>query len=92
MPKDGRSRPPRVSTSIPAVLIDGDGGRVPVVVTDLSSGGFRLQTRQALVPGEVVRINVESGQSYPAEIQWASRGEAGGCFLEPVRLVDGIPT
>jgi hypothetical protein len=86
------SRAPRVSTEIPALLIDADGVEIAVVIIDLSGGGFRLRTEEALVAGEAVQLRVRPGDPIPAEIQWASRSEAGGRFLEPVRLVDDIPT
>jgi hypothetical protein len=92
MSRNHSSRPPRVSTEIPAVLIDTDGVEFPVIVVDLSSAGFRLRTKERLVAGEPVRLSVRAGDHYPAEIQWASASEAGGRFLEPVRLIDGIPT
>ena len=85
-------RPARVSTEIRAVLIDADGIEFPVVIVDLSSAGFRLRTKECLVAGEPVRLSVRAGDHYPAEIQRASQHEAGGRFLEPVRLIDGIPT
>lgn len=83
-PKQGR--PPRIGTSIDAILIDSDGGELSVVVLDLSSGGFRLHADEALVEGEAVRLRVPRYGDYPAQIQWIRGNEAGGRFLEPVTL------
>lgn len=79
-------RSPRVRTSIPAVLVDSDGGELSVEVIDLSSGGFRLRAGEALVAGEQVRLRVERYGDFPAIIRWVRGGEAGGVFLQPITL------
>ncbi len=79
-------RSPRIRTSIEAVLVDSDGGELPVQVVDLSSGGFRLRADEALVVGEEVRLRVERYGDFPAVIRWVRGGEAGGVFLQPVTL------
>ena len=81
-----QNRPPRIQTTYNATLIDSDGGELPVVVTDLSSGGFRLRADEALVEGEQVRLRVPRHGDFPAQIQWIRGYEAGGKFLEPVNL------
>ena len=81
-----QQRSPRVRTSIAAVLVDSDGGELPVEVTDLSSGGFRLRAGEPLVAGEQVRLRVERYGDFSAQIQWVEGNEAGGRFLEPVTL------
>ena len=83
---DREPRSPRVRTSIEAVLVDSDGGELPVEVIDLSSGGFRLRTAEALMIGEQVRLRVPRYGDFPARIQWVKGLEAGGIFLEPVTL------
>ena len=79
-------RPPRIQTSISAVLVDSDGGELPVEVTDLSSGGFRLSASEPLVAGEKIRLRVPRYGDFPAQIQWVEGHEAGGRFLEPIVL------
>lgn len=79
-------RPHRVGTSFAATLVDSDGGELPVEVTDLSSGGFRLRAGETLVAGEKVRLRVDRYGEFPAQIQWAKGHEAGGRFLEPITL------
>jgi len=79
-------RSPRVQTSLAAVLVDSDGGELPVEVIDLSSGGFRLRTTEPLVAGEEVSLRVARYGDFSAQIQWVEGYEAGGRFLEPVSL------
>ena len=86
MSATGQPRPPRVQTSITALLVDSDGGELSVEIIDLSSGGFRLRTSEAIVAGEEVRLRVKRYGDFPAQIQWVRGGEAGGRFLEPVML------
>jgi PilZ domain len=87
---EGRpNRSPRVSTSLAAVLVDSDGGELPVEVTDLSSGGFRLCAGEPLVVGERVRLRVARYGDFPAQIQWIEGNDAGGRFLTPITLNEG---
>ena len=81
-----QQRSPRVQTSFAAVLTDADGGELPVEVTDLSSGGFRLRATEQLVAGETVRLRVPRYGDFPAQLQWVEGNEAGGKFLEPITL------
>lgn len=78
----GQDRPPRIQTSIAAVLVDENGGELPVEVLDLSSGGFRLRTTWTLSDGARVVLKVRHDE-FPAEIIWVNGREAGGRFLEP---------
>lgn len=86
MSKQKNQRLPRVQTSLTAVLVDSDGGELPVEVTDLSSGGFRLRTTEQLIAGENIRLRVERYGDFPAQIHWAEGNEAGGRFFEPISL------
>ena len=81
----GPRRPPRIQTAIEATLIDENGGELPVEVLDLSSGGFRLRANWTLVDGAKVCLKVRHDE-YPAEIIWVEGREAGGRFLEPVKI------
>ena len=74
---------------MPAILIDSDGGELPVTVLDLSSGGFRLQAGEMLVVGEEVRLRVSRYGDFPARIQWVTGQQCGGRFLEPVSFDEG---
>jgi hypothetical protein len=86
MSKRNAQRSPRVRTSIAAVLVDSDGGELAVEVTDISSGGFRLRTSEQLIVGEEVRLRAPRYGDFQAKILWADGTEAGGTFLQPVRL------
>lgn len=92
MANDGRDRGAReVSTRIPATLINSAGSEIPVIVVSVSSTNFRLQSAVLLEPGERFILRVDRDRDYPAEIGWSTRGESAGRFLEPVKLVNGIP-
>lgn len=71
---------------IAAVLVDSDGGELPVEVLNLSSGGFRLRADEQLVAGETVRLRVPRYGDFRAQLKWVNGNEAGGTFLEPVQL------
>ena len=83
MSDGGQQRPPRIQTSIAAVLADENGGELPVEVLDLSSGGFRLRAAWTLTAGAKVCLKVRHDE-YAAEIIWVEGHEAGGRFLDPV--------
>lgn len=79
-------RSPRVAALQDAVLIDSDGGELPVTVTEISAGGFRLRTDEALVIGEKVRLRVDKYGDFPAQIRWSTGEMAGGAFLETAKV------
>jgi hypothetical protein len=82
--KGQSQRSPRVRTALAAVLVDSDGGELPVQVIDLSSGGFRLRADEQLMAGEEIRLRVPRYGDFRAQLQWVNGTEAGGRFLEPV--------
>ena len=79
-------RAPRVDTHFKASLTDSDGGKIPVVVTDLSREGCRLEADGSLTIGEHIHIEVPKYGTFPAQIRWAVGNEAGAVFLEPIFL------
>ena len=79
-------RAPRVDTRFEATLIDSDGGKHMVVVTDISREGCRLETTEILKIGENVQLEVPKFGMYPAQIRGALGNEAGAVFLDPVFL------
>ena len=85
MNDQGERRPPRIQTSIAAVLVDENGGELAVEVLDLSGGGFRVRASWTLTEGAKIRLRVRH-HDFPAEIIWVDGHEAGGRFLEPVSL------
>ena len=84
-------RSPRVATQFEASVTDSDGGRVPVVITDLSREGCRLETDGSLNIGEKIEINVGRYGTYPAQVRWALGNEAGAIFLTPIDSPDEPP-
>lgn len=68
------------------ILIDLDGGRLNVVVTDISKGGFGLEAPEALLVGEYISLEVPKYGAFRAQIRWVRGLTAGGVFLEPVQL------
>jgi hypothetical protein len=85
MNEEGQKRPPRIQTSIEAILVDDKGGELPVEVLDLSSGGFRLRASWTLNIGAKVILKVRHDE-YQAEIIWVDGHDAGGRFSDPVTL------
>ena len=79
-------RAPRVATHYGAALTDADGGRIEVVVTDISREGCRLETDGSLEIGEQVEIKVERYGSFAAQIRWIAGKQAGARFLDPLIL------
>ena len=81
-------RAPRIDLRRPAVLINSDGVAIDAIILDVSSGGFRLQVSESPRIGEHVRLKVDRGDEYPAQIRWALGDEAGGVFLSQVNYDD----
>jgi hypothetical protein len=79
-------RSPRVDTRFKATLINSDGSKHMVIVTDLSREGCRLESEELLRIGETVELEVPKYGLFPAQIRWALGNEAGAVFLEPILL------
>ncbi len=79
-------RAPRIEGRHDALVVDAAGRQVNVVVTDISDGGFRMNTSETFSIGEYVALRVARYGDFPAQIRWALGNEAGGHFLEPVVL------
>ena len=86
MTKIEEQRAARVRTSIAALLVDSDGGELPVQVLDISSGGFRLRSSEPLLEAEEIKLRVSRYGDFRAIIQWVEGFEAGGRFLDPISL------
>ena len=79
-------REPRIAVRCEAVLIEGDGCTLDVVITDVSRDGFRLESRSELEVGAEIMLLVSKLNPVKAVIRWTCGHEAGGVFLEPVAL------
>jgi hypothetical protein len=66
------------------VLVDSDGGELPVEIIDVSSNGLRLRATELLVQGEEVRIRASRYGDFRAKIEWVTDCEAGCRFLDPI--------
>jgi len=76
-------RKPRACVSKPAELLRADGSIWPVVITDLSDEGFRLQVEETPTIGETVELKVLGFDLIEAQIRWAFGNAAGGRFSTP---------
>lgn len=74
---------PRIGTEVFTTLRLPDGSETEVVLTNMSSGGFRFKHERNLLPGDRVELRTGKSDYAPAEIVWSVDGEAGGEFLEP---------
>jgi hypothetical protein len=86
MSKREEQRSARIRTAFAAILVDSDGGELPVEIVDISSGGFRLRATEMLIAGEEIRLRVPPHGDFRGQLQWVEGLEAGGRFLEPVKL------
>jgi hypothetical protein len=81
-----RDRSPRIAINCTAVLTEGDGCELDVVILDVSRAGFRLQSRSELEVGSEVLLSAAKLEPVRALIRWTCGHEAGGVFLDPVAL------
>jgi hypothetical protein len=75
-------RKSRRPTQHQAVLVREDGSENPVIITEVSAGGFRLLVFETPRIGEHVLLRAEGYEDFPAQIRWALGVNAGGAFLE----------
>ena len=79
----------RIEVAHDATLVLSDGTEHRVMITDVSSGGFRLQTGETMPIGEHVFLRVPRYGDFPVQIRWALGTDAGGEFLEAIDLPTG---
>lgn len=87
MPTERVTRSPRVTLSLQAVLVDSDGGELPIEILNLSKDGFRVRAGEPLLLGEKIHLRVSRYGDFAAVIQWVQGYEAGGEFLEPMHTL-----
>ena len=83
-PRHILKRAPRVDVRQHATLVLSDGRELPVVVLDVSSGGFRVRSEETLQIGEFISLRTAQAEEVAAQIRWSLGCEAGGVFLEGV--------
>ena len=82
-------RAARIPSNNEAILVTGEGDDIPVMIADVSAGGFRLVTSETLYDGENIFVGEEvtvqpaRGDKIRARIMWAHGCEAGCVFLDP---------
>ena len=76
----------RVATFQRATLVLENGDERSVLVTDLSSGGFKIEPPDSLAAGDQIHLRVDRYGDFAGEIIWADRDHAGGRFLTPIAL------
>ena len=79
-------RAPRIDGMHSAILVTTDGHDILATVTNLSGGGFRVESEELLREGEHVALRIAGYEDFPCQILWALGAEAGGVFLEPIVL------
>lgn len=75
-------RSSRRQTRHQAVLVREDGSENPVIITEVSEGGFRLFVFETPRIGEHVLLRAAGYGDFPAQIRWALGDHAGGAFLK----------
>lgn len=76
----------RVLLNRDAVVTEHDGFTVDVVVVDVSRDSFRLRSVTELELGSKVLLQMKNAGPVRCEIRWSCGHEAGGVFLDPIRL------
>jgi PilZ domain len=80
------SRGPRSPTHHPAALVREDGRESPVIITEVSEGGFRLFVFETPRIGEHVFLRADGYGDFPAQIRWALGSDAGGAFIQSTEV------
>lgn len=75
-------RSDRQPTYLSASLRLGDGRKIPVIITDLSSDGCKVSCRQTLPVADMVELSVKGGAKFRANVRWWTPGKAGLLFIE----------
>jgi hypothetical protein len=73
-------RKERARSNVAATLLRHDGSSEPVMVTNLSDEGCRIETDRALAIGERLRIAIPRVGELTAQIRWTVNGSAGARF------------
>ena len=73
-------RKERACSNVAAVLHRDDGSSEPVIVTNLSDEGCRIETAHRLQIGERLKIAIPRVGELAAQIRWTVNGSAGARF------------
>ncbi|QNN65269.1 PilZ domain-containing protein [Sphingomonas rhizophila] len=86
--RTNKARAGRIRTTFPAQIHPDGGPTVSGYILNISKFGFRLRLA-ALAIGDRVSVDCE-GLSSKGQIVWAHGTEAGGRFLESLRMEPSI--
>ncbi len=64
-----------------------EGQRELCLIRNLSSGGMRLRAYCRLRPGQILWIELKTGQPLPGQVTWVQDQEVGISFDEPIDIV-----
>lgn len=80
-------RSQRIELDQEVVLLTSDGDRLHVKIKDISRDGFKIEhSGEDLIVGEIVTIRTGRSEAR-GQIQWATKSEAGGAFIDPVESI-----
>ncbi len=65
-----------------------DGRALPLLVVNISPGGFMARCDVEMAEGDTVRIQLPGVGHRPAEVRWALGGRIGCQFAAPIKLGD----
>jgi len=74
-------RKDRDVVEIDATVHRSDGSKKPVILTDFSEEGCRIETEDDFLIGERLQIAIPRMGQVKAQIRWALPGSAGARFL-----------
>jgi hypothetical protein len=72
-------RHPRLPTQLRAILAT-DRGFQPTTIRDVSRGGVGLAGAIGLLPGDLVEVQLLTGQRYKGQLRWWCNGHCGVAF------------
>jgi hypothetical protein len=81
LPKIYPPRPPREPVDEEAALVLEDGASAPILLRNLSAGGFGAECRGFVRIGSHVALE-RAGRARRAKVRWALRGRFGAVFAD----------
>lgn len=78
---------PRHQVKIAAVLHHVSPEPLPVIVSDLSTSGFRAGLQQDIKPGTLVSLQMDGLAPIDAYVVWQEDGQAGFKFLSEINPI-----
>jgi hypothetical protein len=79
-------RSPRLSVTIDSSVLLPDERVAPIVIKNISPGGFMGETEAIAEPGSDVGVVIPGCGIVPARVQWSDDGVIGAQFRRPLDL------